>query len=232
MIVNVSKTLVLFDIDGTILRTFGAGKEAFDLAFLELYQIDKVFGPMSVQGRTDLDIIEEVSQRALGRPLDPPEVQVLADRYVAHLRETLPRAERFTVMPGVKELIEVLADENRCLLGVQTGNLEAAAALKLERAGLAHHFEFGGYGSDAFDRKEIIRKAIERARKLSSEPIERVIAIGDSPNDVQSGRANGADTIGVLTGGLARDVLESSEPDLLLETLELTDELRRFFRLR
>lgn len=226
-----SFTLVLFDIDGTLLRAHGAGKEAFDRAFSELYQVDQAFGSMAVQGRTDPDIILEVSERTLGRPLSPQEAQILADRYIIHLQETLPQSQKFEVMPGVPKLVDLLAQQDNMVLGIQTGNLEAAALLKLKRANLDHHFQIGGYGSDAVLRTEIIAAAISRARKSADREISRVIAIGDSPNDILSGKANGADTIGVLTGGVPREALESSRPDLLLETLELGDELLRFFGL-
>jgi phosphoglycolate phosphatase-like HAD superfamily hydrolase len=117
-------------------------------------------------------------------------------------------------MPGIEELLPRLA-ESGVLLGIVTGNIEAAAQIKLARGDLNRYFTFGGYGSDSRDRTELTAKAIERGGEVRGEPLDpsATIAIGDTPRDVVAGHGAGIKVVGVATGNYSVAELEAAEAD-------------------
>jgi phosphoglycolate phosphatase len=234
--------LLLFDIDGTLLLSGGAGRRALERAFFALHGLRDGMDDVAYAGRTDPAIVGDIYLRGLGRPPEPQEMSALFDTYLPLLEEEVARAERYAVMPGVAELLPMLAARTDVLLGLVTGNMERAAQIKLGRAGLTHHFRFGGYGSDSEDRVALTRLAIERGRRLAARsttggaldgarvpsPASNAGAIaggafviGDTPADVRAGRAASAFTIAVATGGTDFETLAAESPDLLLR--DLTD---------
>jgi phosphoglycolate phosphatase-like HAD superfamily hydrolase len=138
-----------------------------------------------------------------------------------YLPGEVERSPGFVVKPGVPELLERLTAED-VLLGLTTGNVEPAAHAKLARADLNHYFSFGGYGSDAPERVDLTRRAIERARRLAGEPLpnEGIIAVGDTPRDVDAGHGAGIRVVGVATGEYSVDGLREAGADWALATLE------------
>jgi phosphoglycolate phosphatase-like HAD superfamily hydrolase len=233
--------LLLFDIDGTLLLSGGAGRRALERAFFALHGVRDGMEDVPFAGRTDPAIVGDIYLRGLGRAPEPHEMRALFDAYIRLLEEEIARAERYAVMPGVAELLPMLAARNDLLLGLVTGNMERAAQIKLGRAGLSHHFRFGGYGSDSEDRVALTRLAIERGRRLAAQSAasdapgrtsesshsaagataSSAFIIGDTPADVRAGKAARAFTIAVATGGADFETLAAESPDLLLR--DLTD---------
>lgn len=218
--------LVLFDIDGTILLTDGAGKRAIHRALIE------VFGGTGPEdhrfdGKTDPQIVRELMRHEghgddhIDRHMSP-----LLDRYVAYLQEELEAgASGVRVMPGVCDLLDALEERDDVVLGLLTGNLEAGARAKLSSAGIdPDRFEIGAYGSDHELRGELPAVAQRRAREeLGLEiPGVDVVVIGDTPADLHCGRGIGARAIGVATGSYSVDELAKHEPVAVFEDLSDT----------
>ena len=161
------RALILFDIDGTLIRDGGAAASAFDQAFRDLFGVAAASALVDKHGRTDLAICRDTARYALGRDLRPEEIDALQDRYLDRLPGTLTASEAFEVLPGAAALCAALARDDRVLMGLQTGNLEPAAWAKLRRGKLADYFTFGGFGSDSPDRSVLVRMAIDRGRTLA-----------------------------------------------------------------
>lgn len=214
--------LIIFDIDGTLLLTGGAGKMAFDRVFEELYQISGAWKNILPDGRTDPSLIAELCRSNLGRGVGTQEFEKIQSRYERHLEETLKIAPRFRLMPGVTGLLPALAEQEGVMLGLATGNFERAAYLKLERAGLREYFQWGGFGSDHGNRMELTRMAVDRGlQKMgrSLEP-EQIFLVGDTVHDIRCGQRMGLTTVAVATGSTPYNTLASLRPDFLLENLE------------
>jgi phosphoglycolate phosphatase-like HAD superfamily hydrolase len=213
------RQLVLFDIDGTLLLTGGAGKIAFERAFNELHGIRDAWGNTVPDGKTDPIIFEEIFQRTLNRKPTEEEYGTLKLRYSQCFRSALLEAPNFRLMPGIPELLRLLRRKTGFLLGLATGNFEMTAWLKLERGGIRPYFGFGGFGSDSADRLKLTEKALERAEDLTGEkPVRNsVFVVGDTPHDIEAGKALGLKTVAVATGKLSVAELECSKPDFLFE---------------
>jgi phosphoglycolate phosphatase len=161
-------------------------------------------------------------QGALGREPRPRELTRVIGGYLSALPGTVAASEGYRVMPGVRELLARLRDED-VLLGLTTGNIEAAAHIKLERAHLNRFFCFGGYGSDSKDRTELTRRAIERAGQIHGQGIDpaECDVVGDTPRDVTAAHGAGAVAIAVATGAYDVDALAATGADHVLS--DLTD---------
>jgi phosphoglycolate phosphatase-like HAD superfamily hydrolase len=192
---------VLFDIDGTLLLTGGAGAVAWQRAFLELHGVEANIEEHTQAGMTDPEIAEIIFREVIGREgTEGERARVLAG-YLGHLADAVKESSGFQVMPGIEEVLPRLAVQG-VLLGLVTGNIEAAAQIKLARADLNRFFAFGGYGSDARDRTELTRKAIERGGEVRGTALDpaATIAVGDTPRDVKAGHGAGIQVVGVATG--------------------------------
>lgn len=220
-------TLVLFDVDGTLILTGGAGIRAFQRTFRELFRVDAVIDGIRFHGRTDPEIIDDIFVAGLGRPATLVETEAVYSRYLTYLDEEVRDSPGYRIMPGLPDLLETLAGRAEVRLGLATGNLEGAARIKLSRADLNRFFSFGGFGSDAKDRTVLIRKAIERGRVLleGSDQQVRAVVIGDTDLDITCGRAAGATTVAVATGGDSWETLLQVSPDYLLKDLSRPEEL-------
>ena len=135
--------LLLFDIDGTLVKLGGAGRRALNRAFTETFALDDVLHSVRLDGNTDPAIVREAFQIALCREPRSDEVEALYARYLSILEAELASAE-CTVLPGVLSLVRATADSGRFVTGLATGNIERGARLKLRRAGIDAYFEFGG----------------------------------------------------------------------------------------
>jgi phosphoglycolate phosphatase-like HAD superfamily hydrolase len=219
------KTLLLFDIDGTLLGAEGATRQAIRKTFRDLYGVDRPNDEISFTGRTDPGIFRDVAGALLGRRLSDQELARVAEGYLTLLPEELRRLTSFRLMPGVKRLLSLLSGLNDIILGLETGNLETAAYMKLERGGIEGHFTLGGFASDSDDRTVIVHTAIERARQLHHDiiPEENIFLIGDSTYDIATGRDLGINTLAVCTGHTKPDILLAESPSCLLPDLSDTD---------
>jgi len=214
----VKRKLVLFDIDGTLLLSAGAGRRAIHAALAQR-GIDLTAGSgVRFDGKTDPQIIAELLE-ASGDPAphEPARVAELIDLYVAHLEQELAQhGHRSQVMPGIPALLDVLEADRDVLLGLLTGNVITGARLKLVAAGLApERFIVGAYGSDHHRRNELAPVAARRAEPYFGRmPVgAEVVVIGDTPADVSCGACIGARTIAVATGGYTVSELETAGAD-------------------
>jgi phosphoglycolate phosphatase-like HAD superfamily hydrolase len=208
-------TLVLFDIDGTILLTAGAGRRALTAALADEVADSGAFDQVRFDGKTDPQIVRELLELA-GHPgaEDVVFIDTVCRRYV-HLLEDELRHPRTTtrVMPGVPELLDILEEHAGVVLGLLTGNVMQGASLKLAAAGIApSRFRVGAYGSDSANRPDLPAIAARRAEPhFGREPRGReVVIIGDTPADVTCGQEIAARAIGVATGSYSVESLTSA----------------------
>ena len=211
---------VLFDIDGTLLHTGGAGAVAWQRAFLELYEVEANIAEHTHAGMTDPEIAEIVFREVLHREGSREERAEAIGCYLGHLADAVAESEGYFVIEGIEEILPRLVEEG-ILLGVVTGNIEAAAHIKLARGNLNRYFAFGGYGSDSRDRTELTKKALERGEQVSGHPLDpaETIAVGDTPRDVRAGHGAGIRVVGVATGSYAVDELTDAGADWSLENM-------------
>jgi len=213
---------VLFDIDGTILVTGGAGGVAWQRAFAELYGVEANVAERTDAGMTDPEIAAIVFREAVGREGTPEERARAIGGYLKHLPDAVAESEGYQVMPGIEELLDRLIDSGH-LLGLVTGNVESAAHIKLARAHLNRFFSFGGYGSDSADRTEVTEAALRRGSLVSGGSLVSdgaCIAVGDTPRDVAAGHGAGIRVVGVATGRYSVEELEQAGADWVIETVE------------
>lgn len=211
--------LLLFDIDGTLLYTGGAGRIAFERAFETLFGVQKAWGPTRADGKTDPILIQEVACRTLGRELTLSEQQEIAKLYQCYFEEEIEQSERFRLLPGVPEILEALSRDARFLLGLATGNFKTTAYLKLKKGRLDRHFSFGGFGCDSKERFQLVAKAMERANHIAQKTFlpARVTVIGDTVQDILSGKKHATRTLGVLTGKTRKEAFIEAGADWVLE---------------
>jgi phosphoglycolate phosphatase-like HAD superfamily hydrolase len=205
----------LFDIDGTLLASGGAGKAALELAFTEIFGM-----PLRVQvpysGRADRAIARDLL-RQHGVDDTPENWRRLEAGYLARLPDSLNR-HNGRVLPGILRLLEHLQQLDNLTLGLLTGNVRAGARVKLGHFGLFDHFAFGGFGDLHFDRDDVAREALAEARAHVGPQLapERIWVIGDTPLDVRCARAIGAKVVAVATGVHSIEELRASNPELTL----------------
>jgi phosphoglycolate phosphatase-like HAD superfamily hydrolase len=222
------RKLVLFDIDGTILLTAGAGRRAITTALAEAVGSAEAFGRIRFDGKTDPQIVRELLAAAgHAGPDAEARIAALCERYVRLLETELqdPRS-RTTLMPGVPELLDRLEADPSVVLGLLTGNLARGAALKLRAAGLdPARFAVGAFGSDSGHRPELPPIAARRAAAhFGREPRgAEVVIIGDTPADVACGACIEARAVAVATGQYSVDELAACRPHAVFADLRDTD---------
>ncbi len=212
--------LVLFDIDGTLV-TGGPAKEAFLGAMVEVFGTAGPVDDHDFSGKTDPQIARELLER-VDHPTEAIESGFprLWHRYLDRLRSSLHH-NPMRVLPGVRALLVALEERAEVRLGLVTGNVERGAYLKLESAGLHAPFRVGGFGSDHEVRNHLPAVAVRRAHVewgVKFEP-DAVVIIGDTPRDVECGRAHGAHTVAVATGRWTREALVESGAAVTLDDL-------------
>lgn len=215
-----ARIAILFDIDGTLIVTGGAGAASWRLAFDELYGIPAEIGRYTDTGMTDPDVGRKTFEAVLHRKPERREFAKLLERRLHYLYRTVAESEGYRVLAGVEELLPRLIDDGY-LLGLVTGNLEAAAHIKLHRARLNRFFSFGGYGSDSSDRAEVTRIAIRRAVLVYGEPIapEQAIVVGDTPHDIEAAHAAGVECVGVGSHHFDVEELRAAHADYAIGSL-------------
>jgi phosphoglycolate phosphatase-like HAD superfamily hydrolase len=207
----------LFDIDGTLLASGGAGKAALELAFSEIFAV-----PLRVQipysGRTDRAIARDLLR---SHDIDDSHDnwQRLLTGYLARLPDSLNR-HNGRVLPGILGVLAALQKRPDVAIGLLTGNVRAGARVKLGHFGLFDHFAFGGFGDHHFDRDDVAREALAAVRSHLGQAVpEQVWVIGDTPLDVRCARAIGANVVAVATGIHSLEQLRDTQPDLTLADL-------------
>jgi phosphoglycolate phosphatase len=212
---------ILFDVDGFLISTGGAGARAWQRAFERLYGVSADIGRSSEAGMTDPDVGRLTFADALGRQPTDRELSRLLGTYLDELADAVVRSQGYRVMPGVQTLLPRLVDAG-VLLGIVSGALEAAAHMKPARGGLNRFFSFGGYGADSRNRGELTRRAIDRAGQIHGHTLDsrRVLVVDDTPRDVEAAHAAGAVAVGVATGKYTIEELGAAGADYALATLK------------
>ena len=225
---------VLFDIDGTLIHTGGAGQRAFADTFRTLFGIDNIASEVRFAGRSDRAIAEEL-MAAHGIEANDSNWDRFVEAFVPRLVEVLPQCQG-GILPGVVDLLDELERSDHVAIGLLTGNIAAGAHAKLTHYQLWDRFAFGGYGDDWRERDDIAAAALLAAQlhlagsqnancRKQNDIAELVFVLGDTPADVQCARSIGAFAIAVLTGGANREQLLAAEPDLLLNDLTEVDDI-------
>jgi len=206
----------LFDVDGTLLLTEGASREAFSRALHERLGIEDDLANIRFDGRTEPLILADILA-AHGARMGATEEAAFWNAVFLHMRALLvpPRGH---MLPGIPELLEGIDREPTWALGLLTGNMTGMAGIKLDRFGLRQRFVFGAFGEEAADRNGLARIAVARAAERYGVPSERCIVVGDTENDITCARAAGARVVAVATGRIKLSDLAARSPDLLLES--------------
>jgi phosphoglycolate phosphatase len=213
--------LVLFDIDGTLIDTGGAGARSWTWAFEHAFDRPGVdIGKYSSAGMTDPVVARKTFTEAIGREPTGEELTRLIAAYLSVLPDYVTASEGYRVLPGVNELLPRLHDAG-VLLGVTTGAMEAGAHAKLGRARLNHFFLVGGYGSDSADRVELTTAAVKRGERLLGRSLDprEVAVVGDTPLDISAAQDAGVVSVGVATGKYDLNELRAANPDYALSSL-------------
>ncbi len=235
------RKLILFDIDGTLIRTGGAGVRAMTRAFEQTCGVSDALQTVEVAGRTDRLIMTD-ALALVGRPLDDDLVHRFRDLYCDFLREELrgmpehsgasdtagtgPSDARGVqgALPGVRLLLEELEQRDDVDLALLTGNFRSSAEIKLAHYDLWRYFPWGAFADDALERPDLLPVALTRYHSHTTRAIDPadVIIVGDTPHDVTCARQGGAKVVAVATGNFDREALSRYEPDVVFEDLRDT----------
>jgi phosphoglycolate phosphatase-like HAD superfamily hydrolase len=224
--------VLLFDIDGTLIRSGGAGKAAMEGGLTKAFGITEIQDVVPYGGRTDEAIVRDLL-RVHGIEVTPENIVKLQQAYQNALQETL-HSQRGEVCRGILELMPRLTSSNTVTLGLLTGNVRSGAERKLLHYNLWHYFPFGGFADDTHDRSEVARRAVREAEKHLGREVERnrVWVIGDTPHDVKCARDVNARAVAVGTGWHSMEELAASNPDFLVEDLSQATELLQAWGIR
>jgi phosphoglycolate phosphatase len=226
--------LLLFDVDGTLILTGGAGMRGMDRAFQEIYGVSGAFRGVHLAGRTDPGILADAMAQAGVSPGDGAAAR-FQQVYFRMLQDEVnrPAAEgsddptvwrRFKgVYPGVRETLDALVARDDVFLALLTGNFTRAAEIKLAYFDLWRYFRCGAFGEDGAERWHLVQVAIDRARALGSPEFARsdVLVIGDTPLDVEAARLAGVRSLAVATGGFGIETLEQSGADKVVDRMSV-----------
>ncbi len=213
--------ILLFDIDGTLVSTGGAGAVAWKRAIEELHGIPADIGKFTDAGMTDPDVGAQTFRAVLHRDPTPHELAQLLQRRLEHMPEAVAESKGYRVLPGVPERLRQLSHDGH-LLGIITGNGDGAAHIKLARGDLNRWFTFGAYASARLARADIVRQAVQRAEATIGRdvPNTEIFVIGDTPRDIDAAHAAGCTAVAVATGHYDAAALREAGADHVLETLE------------
>lgn len=217
--------LVLFDIDGTLIRDDGAARDAFAEGLRKVYGHSSPLDRFDFSGRTDPEITWMVLEESGVRPEDVEEgLGRLWEAYLSSLSERISR-HSVRLMPGIEALLEALERRDDVVLALLTGNIEPGARTKLSPFDLNRFFPFGAFGSDSRFRNELPLVALARARQHGHHQFtsEDIVVIGDSIYDVRCAVPHRARSVAVATGVTSAELLQAESPDYFFETLEDTE---------
>jgi len=217
--------LLLFDIDGTLIHSGGAGIYALKNALAERHGIRDNLEDIEIAGMTDSGIVLSILNKHKISATNE-NVTAFLDSYVHFLSLELPR-RKGSLLPGVLELLNKLKARKNIVLGLLTGNVSRGAQLKLGHYGVWHFFEFGAFADDHHDRNQLGSFAQARAKEKHGREFSagEIDIIGDTPRDIACGKALGARTIAVSTGTWSREELAKHHPDFLIDDFSNVDRL-------
>jgi phosphoglycolate phosphatase len=213
--------LLLFDIDGTLVLTGGAGFRALNRAFCQVVGIVNALDGIRLHGKTDPAIVREIFN-ARGALQNAESYDQILAKYVEFLPEEVQQSENYRVLPGILRFLQDFQGRSDLAFGLATGNVEAGARIKLARGNLNPFFAFGGFGSDAENRTELVRRAAHNGSRLAGVTIDPddIFVIGDTPRDIAAGREAGYRTVGVATSDYSTGDLSAAGADLVLSDFE------------
>jgi phosphoglycolate phosphatase-like HAD superfamily hydrolase len=219
-------TLVLFDVDGTLVVTARAGIRGMNAAFERLHGHPDALAGIPVAGRTDRAILRDAFAR-FAIPSTDAAMRALQDAYLEHLAEELRRplpaeGARFGVLPGVEPLITAMEADPRWVVALLTGNFARGAEIKLGYFDLWRRFAFGAFGDEHVDRRDLMPVALARAAAAGVTPA-RVVVVGDTPLDVDCAHAHRAFAVAVATGSYGVEALTATGADLVVDRLDAVD---------
>ncbi|HNW44704.1 MAG TPA: HAD hydrolase-like protein [Elusimicrobiales bacterium] len=212
--------IILFDIDGTLIKAGGAGARALNHAVKAMTGHPEACKSFQLQGATDAANFENTYKAGAGRKPTKKEMALLTRKYVGRLPHEVRAsvaAKNYSTVKGVEKFLATLSGRKDVLIGLGTGNLKVGAFIKLEPSGLMKHFAFGGYGCDSHHRCKVLEKAVERAAEIAGAEIKcnEVYVIGDTHRDVEAAKEAGYHSGAVLDGfGEERAVMRSN-PELI-----------------
>jgi phosphoglycolate phosphatase-like HAD superfamily hydrolase len=214
--------LLLFDLDGTLVSTGGAGVRALNRACRQVLALENAMAGIQPHGKTDPAIIREIFAARRREEQVADFTGDILEAYLTFLVEEVEQSPSYRVLPGIERLLSEFAGSREATLGLATGNVETGARIKLSRGNLNRYFSFGGFGSDAENRTDLVRLAAERgARECHfSVSASDTFVIGDTPRDVQAGREAGFRTIGVATSSYTIEDLNDAGADLAITDFE------------
>jgi phosphoglycolate phosphatase len=216
--------LILFDIDGTLIDSGGAGVRSLDLAFEKVFSVPDAFQDISMAGKTDTQIIKEgLLKHGISTNGN---FDAIINAYLWHLQVEI-KNEGKRIKPGVYDVLSKLSGLSWLGIGLLTGNIEKGARIKLEPFGLNGYFPSGAFGSDDEDRNRLLPIAVRRFEEIFDNKIdiEESIVIGDTPRDVECAHICGARCIAVATGPYSTDELIAAGADYVFEDLSNCAEL-------
>jgi phosphoglycolate phosphatase len=223
--------LLLFDIDGTLVRTAGAGRKSMERSFKKIYGIENGFENIYMMGRTDPSIFQEALDNH-GVQWDEGQAEAFKKEYFDILRVEIevPRPGK-RLCPGISRILSEAEQRPDLVLGLLTGNWKTSAYIKLEHFGMDTFFPFGAFGDDSALREELVPFALKRFQEYSPSILqnEDVYIIGDTPADIHCARPYGARTIAVATGFHSTEELAPENPDYLFENLGNVREILELF---
>lgn len=215
--------LVLFDIDGTMMDSGGAGTRSMDLAFEEVFSVPHAFRDISMAGKTDIQIMKEGLTKH-GLDSRNGNIGPLCDAYLRRLRTEIDTSAK-SLKPGILDSIRIMSGMDNVYLGLLTGNIEAGARIKLGAFSLNEYFPLGAFGNDDEDRNKLLPVAAERFSSMYKKDIDynNCVVIGDTPRDVECAKIHGAYAVAVATGPYSYESLLQSGADIVLKTISELD---------
>ena len=219
--------IVLFDIDGTLISTGGAGTRSLNIAFEEVLGIKEAFKNFEMAGKTDVQIIKEGLFIHGIKPTFTL-LQELIKHYLKNLDRQMNNNAKH-LKPGVASFLDII-QKLKYPTGLLTGNLENGARIKLEPFGLNSYFPFGAFGSDHEDRRYLLPVALARFSRISKYrvPFQQCIVVGDTPRDIACAKPYGAKVIAVATCPYSFEELSKTDADLVVQNLSETDKILNF----
>ncbi len=217
---SVMPKLILFDIDGTLIDSGGAGSRALASAFGDVFSVKDAFRDISMAGKTDLQIVKEAIY-VHGMPPDESATASVINSYLRHLSREIGTSKKY-VMPGVVDILRKMDDTEGCWSGLLTGNIQEGARIKLDALGLSDHFMCGAFGSDDEDRNKLLPIALKNFTDSTGLDLSYgdCTVIGDTPRDVECSKPYGAKAVAVSTGPYSYESLMATDADLVVDSLE------------
>lgn len=224
--------MLLFDIDGTLIHSGGAGKRAMERSFEKVYGFQNGLRDIHLMGRTDPSILKQALD-GHGLAWQAGDVQRFQEHYFVFLDEELafPNPNK-RLCPGIQSLLSVLHEKPDFTLGLLTGNWRHGAILKLRSFGVDGYFPFGAFADDSADRNKLVPFALDRFKKRHGTDISNkdVYVIGDTPMDIHCAQPYAVRTVAVATGVHTPEQLAAEKPDFLFPDFLETEKILGAFQ--